>query len=62
MFVEVSADGGATWTTLPDANNHTTQNTGQSCWDGDGLGDAARAHARVPDAEGRLLHAHRDDR
>jgi murein tripeptide amidase MpaA len=44
VFVEVSADGGNTWTTLPDANGHTTQNTGQSCWDGEGW---ASLHART---------------
>jgi hypothetical protein len=45
VFVEVSADGGQTWTTLPDANGHTSQNTGQSCWDGEGWG--AALHSRL---------------
>jgi murein tripeptide amidase MpaA len=45
VFVEVSADGGQTWTTLPDANGHTSQNTGQSCWDGAGWG--ADLHSRT---------------
>ena len=38
VFVEVKgADGN--WTTLPDANGHTAQGTGQSCWDGTGWGE-----------------------
>jgi len=31
VFVEARTPGGADWTTLPDANGHTTPNTGQSC-------------------------------
>jgi Zinc carboxypeptidase len=31
MFVEARTPGGDDWTTLPDANGHTTQATGQSC-------------------------------
>jgi Zinc carboxypeptidase len=31
MFVEVRTAGGDDWTTLPDANGHTTQDTGDSC-------------------------------
>jgi hypothetical protein len=31
LFVEVAPTGTGNWTTLPDANGHTTQNTGQSC-------------------------------
>ncbi|MGH3012810.1 MAG: M14 family zinc carboxypeptidase, partial [Gaiellaceae bacterium] len=31
LFVEVAPAGTDNWTTLPDANGHTTQNTGQSC-------------------------------
>jgi Zinc carboxypeptidase len=31
LFVEVAPAGTNNWTTLPDANGHTTQNTGQSC-------------------------------
>jgi hypothetical protein len=31
LFVEAARAGTNYWTTLPDANGHTTQNTGQSC-------------------------------
>jgi Zinc carboxypeptidase/Immune inhibitor A peptidase M6 len=31
LFVEAHEVGSEEWTTLPDANGHTTQNTGQSC-------------------------------
>jgi hypothetical protein len=31
LFVEVAPAGTDDWTTLPDANGHTSQNTGQSC-------------------------------
>ena len=31
MFVEARTPGGTDWTTLPDANGHTTTATGQSC-------------------------------
>jgi hypothetical protein len=31
LFVEARTAGGTDWTTLPDANGHTTQDTGQSC-------------------------------
>jgi hypothetical protein len=31
MFVEARTPGGTDWTTLPDANGHTTAATGQSC-------------------------------
>jgi hypothetical protein len=31
LTVEARTAGGDDWTTLPDANGHTTQNTGQSC-------------------------------
>jgi hypothetical protein len=31
LFVEARTPGGDDWTTLPDANGHTTQATGQSC-------------------------------
>lgn len=31
MFVEVRTAGGEDWTTLPDANGHTSQSTGDSC-------------------------------
>ena len=31
MFVEARTPGGNDWTTLPDANGHTTTSTGQSC-------------------------------
>jgi hypothetical protein len=31
LAVEARTAGGDDWTTLPDANNHTTQDTGESC-------------------------------
>ncbi len=31
LFVEARTAGGDDWTTLPDANGHTTQSTGESC-------------------------------
>jgi hypothetical protein len=31
LFVEIHTVGQNNWTTLPDANGHTTQSTGQSC-------------------------------
>jgi Immune inhibitor A-like, MAM domain len=31
MFVEARTPGQDNWTTLPDLNGHTSQNTGQSC-------------------------------
>jgi hypothetical protein len=31
LFVEARTAGGDDWTTLPDGNGHTTQNTGDSC-------------------------------
>ncbi len=31
LFVEARTAGGSNWTTLPDANGHTTQETGDSC-------------------------------
>jgi hypothetical protein len=31
LFVEARTPGGDDWTTLPDANGHTTQDTGESC-------------------------------
>ena len=31
LFVEAAPAGTGNWTTLPDANGHTTQSTGQSC-------------------------------
>jgi hypothetical protein len=34
LFVEARTPGGDDWTTLPDANNHTTQDTGDSCAEG----------------------------
>ena len=34
FFVEVHTVGADDWTTLPDANGHTSQNTGQSCTSG----------------------------
>jgi hypothetical protein len=36
VFVEARTAGGNDWTTLPDANGHTTQATGESCVDGGG--------------------------
>ena len=34
VFVEARTAGGTDWTTLPDQNNHTTQDTGDSCPEG----------------------------
>ena len=34
LFVEARTAGGDDWTTLPDANGHTTQDTGDSCPEG----------------------------
>ena len=34
LFVEARTAGGDDWTTLPDANGHTTQDTGDSCAEG----------------------------
>jgi hypothetical protein len=34
LFVEARTAGGDDWTTLPDANGHTTQSTGDSCPEG----------------------------
>jgi hypothetical protein len=34
VFVEARTAGGDDWTTLPDANGHTTQSTGDSCPEG----------------------------
>ena len=34
VFVEARTAGGSDWTTLPDQNNHTTQDTGDSCPEG----------------------------
>ncbi len=34
LFVEARTPGGDDWTTLPDANGHTTQDTGDSCPEG----------------------------
>jgi hypothetical protein len=34
VFVEARTAGGNDWTTLPDANGHTSQNTGSSCPEG----------------------------
>ncbi|HEX5896421.1 MAG TPA: M14 family zinc carboxypeptidase [Thermoleophilaceae bacterium] len=45
FFVEAAPVGSGNWTTLPDANGHTSQNTGQSCWDGTGWG--ADLHSRL---------------
>ena len=45
FFVEVDPAGSNEWTTLPDANGHTTQATGESCHDGTGWG--ADLHARL---------------
>jgi hypothetical protein len=45
LFVEARPVGTEQWTTLPDANNHTTQNTGDSCWTDGGWG--AELHNRL---------------
>jgi murein tripeptide amidase MpaA len=44
FFVEAAPAGSDDWTTLPDANGHTTQATGESCHDGGGWG---ALHERV---------------
>ena len=31
MFVEAREVGGTDWTTLPDANGHTSDDTGEAC-------------------------------
>jgi murein tripeptide amidase MpaA len=36
VFVEARTPGGDDWTTLPDINGHTSQDTGDSCTDGGG--------------------------
>ena len=38
LFVEARTPGGDDWTTLPDANGNTSQNTGQSCLSGNSGG------------------------
>ena len=38
LFVEARTPGGDDWTTLPDANGNTNQNTGQSCLAGNSNG------------------------
>jgi hypothetical protein len=38
LFVEARTPGADDWTTLPDANGHTTQDTGQSCLAGNSGG------------------------
>ena len=38
LFVEARTAGGDDWTTLPDANGHTTQETGDSCQQGNSGG------------------------
>ena len=48
LFVEARTPGGSNWTTLPDVNGHTTQNTGQSCLRGNSGG-------------WRTLHPHLDN-
>jgi hypothetical protein len=44
MFVEARTAGQQDWTTLPDANGHTTQATGDSCWEDGGW---YQLHARL---------------
>ena len=45
VFVEARPVGTEQWTTLPDANGHTSQNTGDSCWEDGGWG--ADLHNRL---------------
>ena len=45
--VEARTPGGDDWTTLPDANGHTSQNTGESCPGAAGWGRAAPAARRT---------------
>ena len=63
LFVEARTPGGDDWTTLPDANGHTTTSTGQSCRAGSGAGDPAPAPRALPDVgRGRRVHRHRHHR
>ena len=61
LFVEARTPGGDDWTTLPDANGHTTHATGDSC--PARLERAASAPRALPDPRGRRhLHADRHHR
>ena len=61
LFVEARTPGGDNWTTLPDANGHTTTSTGQSC--PAGWVDAAPAARALPDVERRRrVHGDRHHR
>jgi hypothetical protein len=44
VFVEAHTVGQDNWTTLPDQNGHTSQNTGSSCIEGDGWGAELHPH------------------
>ena len=55
LFVEARTPGGDDWTTLPDANGHTTTATGESC--PAGWVDAAPAARPLPDV-GRRRQLH----
>jgi zinc carboxypeptidase/immune inhibitor InhA-like protein len=44
VFVEARTEGQDDWTTLPDQNGHTSQNTGASCSDGNGWGGELHNH------------------
>ena len=44
VFVEAHTVGQNDWTTLPDQNGHTSQNTGASCIEGSGWGAELHNH------------------
>jgi hypothetical protein len=44
VFVEAHTVGQNNWTTLPDQNGHTSQNTGSSCIEGNGWGAELHPH------------------
>ena len=67
MFVEAHTVGQDDWTTLPDANGHTSQSTGPNDPDlascAGGLARAASVARPLPDVRRyRRMHADRDDR
>ena len=64
LAVEARTAGGNDWTTLPDANGHTSQNTGQSCLAGNS-GGWRTLHPHLDHYQtqsGRDVHAHRQHR
>ena len=58
LFVEARTAGGNDWTTLPDENGHTTQDTGRQL--SRGVAGAASAPRSLPDTQRRRnMHANR---